>query len=91
MRVTAMLVQKRASRQPIGESSGSCGAGSDLMVYDRSRPFSCYHKRALSAIDPDLTAGASPHCSQINSSYRGLRGMRSQENTPSHQLHVKQE
>lgn len=34
------------------------GVNSDLIAYDRSRPQFCYHKRALSAIDPGIIAEA---------------------------------
>lgn len=51
------------------------GASHNLMTYDRSRPLCCYHKRALSAIDPDVAAEASQHCAQINSRLQGTASL----------------
>lgn len=58
------------------EAEDSHGASHYVMAYDRSRPLCCYHKRTLSAIDPDVAAEASPLCAQINSCLQGTASLK---------------
>lgn len=62
-----IVIRGRVAKDPVSLHAAS----HDVMTYERSRPLYCYHKRALSAIDPDVTPGASTHCAQINSCLQG--------------------